>query len=145
MRAVSIQRGRGNGPAPIDTVVLDAQARNIRRKLLVCRSGGEVLVDLPKPVILAHGDCLVLQDGRMIEVVAEAEDLTEVRARDPAHLLRLAWHIGNRHLPAQIEAGRIAIQRDRVIADMLRGLGAEVRDVREPFHPEHGAYHGHGH
>ena len=143
MRAVSIQHGTGGGPTPFDLIVLDAEARNVRRKLLTCQHGDEVLVDLARPVMLQHGDCLVLEDGRLVEVVAAEEALLELTARDAEHLLRLAWHIGNRHLKAQIETGRILIQHDRVIADMLRGLGADVREVREPFQPEHGAYHGH--
>jgi urease accessory protein len=145
MRAVAVQDGQKDGPLPFDLIVLDAQARNVRRKLLTCQNGDEVLVDLPRPVMLRHGDCLVLEDGRLVEVIAAEESLLELTARDGEHLLRLAWHIGNRHLQAQIETGRILIQRDRVIADMLRGLGAEVREVCEPFHPEHGAYHSHGH
>jgi urease accessory protein len=103
------------------------------------------MVDFEKPVKLEHGDLLVLDDGRMAEVIAAEEELMEVRARDGLHLVTLAWHIGNRHLPAQIEATRILLRRDRVIREMLIGLGAAVSDVREPFAPEHGAYHGHGH
>jgi urease accessory protein len=128
-----------------DFVLLDAQSRHVRRKLVVCQSGDEVLIDFKKPVQLAHGDHLVLDDGRLVTIVAADEELLEVRARDAAHLARLAWHIGNRHLEAQIEAERILIRRDHVIAQMLEHQGAAVKSVREPFHPEHGAYHGHGH
>jgi urease accessory protein len=78
-------------------------------------------------------------------VKAAEEDLVEVRGRDAAAFARLAWHLGNRHLPAQIEGERILIRDDHVIIDMLKGLGAEVRKVRAPFDPEGGAYGQHNH
>ena len=80
-----------------------------------------------------------------LEVTAAAEPLLQVTAATPRDLLRLAWHLGNRHLPAQIEPERILIRPDHVIADMLAGLGAVVKDVSEPFDPEGGAYSGHDH
>jgi urease accessory protein len=86
-----------------------------------------------------------MEDGRVAEVIAAEEELMDVRARNNAHLMQLAWHIGNRHLPAQIEDTRILIRRDRIIRQMLETLGATVTDVSEPFHPEHGAYHSHAH
>jgi urease accessory protein len=116
-----------------------------------------VLVDFPETVVLGGGGLLVLEDGRFAGIVAAEEELLEVRARDAVHLAELAWHIGNRHLAAQVEAGRILILRDHVIAAMLEGLGASVREVAEPFTPLGGAYsgghshgdhphdHGHGH
>lgn len=127
---------------PWKMVALGSAERHLRRKLIGLPDGEEVLVDFEKPVQLGHGDCLVLEDGRLIEVIAALEDVMEVRA---ANLNVIAWHIGNRHLEAQIEADRILIRRDHVIADMLKHLGASIRDVREPFAPEHGAYHGHAH
>ena len=95
--------------------------------------------------MLSGGDGLVLEDGRHVVIAAAVEDLLEIVAHNPLHLCELAWHIGNRHLPAQIEAQRILIRRDRIICHMLETLGATVTDVSEPFHPEHGAYHSHGH
>ena len=95
--------------------------------------------------MLGHGDRLVLEDGRHVEVIAAEEALLEVRARDGEALMALAWHIGNRHLPAQIEWERILIEHDHVIKDMLLGLGASVKEVSEPFQPVRGAYHGHSH
>jgi urease accessory protein len=144
-RVTSFRRAGHPEGKPFDFVVLDAEARHLRRKLVTLSQGGDVLVDLDKAAQLQHGDRLVLEDGRQVEVVAAAEDLTEVQGRDAAHLARLAWHIGNRHLPAQVEASRILIRRDRVIAAMLLNLGAKLRDVTEPFMPEHGAYHSHDH
>ena len=145
LRATSFRRAASLGDTPFDIVVLDADARHLRRKLLTLEHGDEVLVDFEKAVQLAHGDRLVLDDGRVAEVIAAEEDLMEVKGRDAVHLDKLAWHIGNRHLPAQIEPDRILVRRDAVIARMLEGLGAAVVNVTEPFHPEHGAYHSHGH
>jgi urease accessory protein len=97
-------------------------------------------------VALSDGDGLRLEDGRVVLVKAAAEDLMEVTATSPHHLMRLAWHIGNRHLPAAIGADRILIRPDHVIAEMIEGLGGRVRPVRAPFEPEGGAYsHGHAH
>ena len=144
LRAVShLPAGHGKG-IPFDLVTLAHDERRIRRKLLTLVHGDEVLVDFPNPVTLDDRAVLVLEDGRLVEVIAAEEDLYEITARDAGHLLRLAWHLGNRHLPAQLEEHRILIKRDHVIRDMLLGLGAGVTAISEPFFPEHGAYHGHG-
>jgi urease accessory protein len=145
IRATSFRRAEPLGETPFDIVVLDADERHIRRKRITLQHGDEILVDFEKSVKLEHGDCLVLEDGRLAEVIAAEEDLMEIRARSPEHLVQLAWHIGNRHLPAQIEPLRILIRRDRIIRHMLETLGASVSEVSEPFHPEHGAYHTHEH
>lgn len=143
-RAVShLPAGHGSG-IPFDLVTLAHDERRLRRKLLTLVHGDEVLVDFPHPVTLEDHGALVLEDGRLVEVIAAEEKLYEVSARDRQHLIRLAWHLGNRHLPAQLEEHRILIKRDHVIRDMLLGLGAKVRDISEPFFPEHGAYHSHG-
>lgn len=134
--------GRGD---PIDTITLAHDERRLRRKLLTGKNGTEVLVDFPNTVTLDHGGALELKDGRLIEIHAASELLYAVTAKDPAHLLRLAWHIGNRHTPAQLDANRILIKRDHVLKSMLQGLGATVTDVTEPFFAEHGAYHSHSH
>lgn len=128
-------------------VALDYEGRFLRRKVLTTDDGQSVLVDLPKTTSLDHGGVLVLEDGREIGIVAAPEELLEITGHD---LPRLAWHIGNRHTPCQIEEGRLLIQRDHVIRDMLGKIGATVREVVEPFTPEGGAYghgrtHGHSH
>lgn len=128
-----------------DIVTLAHDERHLRRKVIELVHGDKVFVDLPEPVVLGARDRLLLEDGRNVEVLATDEELYEIVARDTVHLTELAWHIGNRHLPAEIAADRILIQRDHVIRAMLEGLGASVRDVNEPFHPVHGAYAGHGH
>lgn len=145
-RAGSVLRaGEAGVAAAFDSATLPHDERHLRRKVLSLSGGGKLLVDLPEPVMLAAGDRLVLDDGRQVEVGAEPEELLEARPRDAVHLAELAWHIGNRHLAAQIEAGRLLILRDHVIEDMLKGLGAAVRHVVEPFQPVRGAYSGHGH
>jgi len=109
-------------------------------------SGEPFLLDLPHAEILQAGDGLALSDGTWIEVQAAPEPLLEVRAATPALLMRLAWHLGNRHLPTAIEADRLLIRDDHVIAQMLEGLGATVRKIAAPFTPEGGAYSsGHHH
>jgi urease accessory protein len=102
------------------------------------------MVELPEPVPLADGDALVLEDGRSVRIVAAKEELYEVRP-GTVPLRHLAWHIGNRHLAAQIDEARILIRRDHVIRAMLEGLGATVTEVIEQFQPVHGAYHSHDH
>ena len=126
--------------SPRDRVVLDYDARFLRRKVLTCESGARLLVDLSQTTSLNHGGVLLLEGGGEVLVQAASEPLLEVTA---AHLPRIAWHIGNRHTPCQIEETRLLIQRDHVIRAMLGHLGAEVREVEEPFTPEGGAY-GHG-
>ena len=130
-----------------DHIELTYEDRFLRRKVLTLASGQDVLVDLPQVTSLNHGGALILANGDQIEVRAAPEPLIEVTA-DKLH--RVAWHIGNRHTPCQIEDTRLLIQRDHVIADMLQLIGAEIRDVIEPFTPEGGAYghgrtHGHDH
>lgn len=131
--------------APLHSVTLTHDARHLRRKLLHLENDDVVMLDLKEAVMLADGDLLVLEGGGYIRVLAASEALYEIRPRDPLHLIELAWHLGNRHLPAQIEANRILIGRDPVIRQMLEGLAAGVTEVSEPFHPLRGAYHAGGH
>ena len=130
-----------------DTVTLSYDARFLRRKLLTSDTGIEFLVDLPETVSLNHGDAFELEDGRLIAVKPAVEDLLEISG---VALVRLAWHIGNRHTPCQIEPSRLLVQKEPVMQDMLAKLGADLREVSEPFTPEGGAYgfgrtHGHAH
>ncbi len=131
----------------VEQVVLTYDERFLRRKVLKTRSDQKVLVDLDKTTSLDHGDALVLGDQNFVAVVAAEEPLLEVTGTD---LVRIAWHIGNRHTPCQIESQRLLLQRDHVMADMLQRIGAQTREVVEPFTPEGGAYghgrtHGHDH
>ncbi len=135
--------------AASDSVTLDYEGRFLRRRRVTTDSGRSLFIDLPETVSLNAGDTFETTDGTFVTVAAASEPLIEVTA-DGADLARLAWHVGNRHTPAQIGAGRILIREDRIIGDMLTRLGARVRDVTEPFTPEGGAYghgrtHGHHH
>ena len=136
---------------PVDRVVLDYEARFLRRKVLMTEAGARLLVDLAQTTSLDHGGVLITEDGSEVLVVAAPEPLLEIRAAD---LTRIAWHIGNRHTPCQIEAERLLIRHDHVIRELLSLLGADVSEVEAPFTPEGGAYghgrthshdHGHGH
>jgi urease accessory protein len=141
-----------------DAVVLNFDDRHRRRLAMEGERGLEFLLDLPEATALRHGDGLVLEDGRMVEVRAKPEPLLVVTAKDAHHLARLAWHLGNRHVAAAIEGDRILIRPDHVLAGMLIGLGGEVAAIEASFDPEGGAYaqghagnghhhdhHGHGH
>ena len=123
-----------------DTVVLDFDDRHRRRMAMTGTRGLEFLLDLENAVVLRGGDALVLEDGRLIEVVAAAEPLVEIRGADPLHLVRVAWHLGNRHLPTQIMPKGLRIRRDHVIEAMVKGLGARIIEIEAPFDPEGGAY-----
>jgi urease accessory protein len=135
--------------AAADTVVLDFDDRHRRRMAMTGTRGLEFLLDLENATALRGGDALVLEDGRLIEVVAAPEPLLEIKGADPHHLIRVAWHLGNRHLPTQLMPKGLRIRRDHVIEAMVKGLGARVIEIEAPFDPEGGAYasaaHGHGH
>jgi urease accessory protein len=137
---------------PADTVRLDYDHRTRRRIALTGVGGLGFLLDLAKTPVLAAGDGLRLEDGRIVAVEAAPERLLEIACADERALARIAWHLGNRHLATEIGIRVVYIRDDHVIADMARGLGAEVRAVERPFNPEGGAYghgavvgHGHGH
>ena len=122
------------------SLTLDYEARHRRRIRLAVDQGEDILLDLPNAVAMADGDGLQLEDGRWLRVRAAAEPIVEVRHDDPDQLVRLAWHLGNRHLPTEIRDGVLRIRPDHVIEDMLQGFGADLRRVHAPFHPEGGAY-----
>jgi urease accessory protein len=140
---------RWSGKPLADTVVLEFDDRHRRRMAMTGTRGLAFLLDLEEAVVLRGGDALVLEDGRLVEVVAAPEALIEIRGTDLQHLVRIAWHLGNRHLPTQIVGRGLRIRRDHVIEDMVRGLGGRVIAIEAPFDPEGGAYasgagaHGH--
>ncbi len=130
-----------------ETITLTYADRFLRRKKLVTDAGTAFLADLSGTQSLDDGDAFELSDGRLVAVVAADEDLLQLCSDN---LVRLAWHIGNRHTPCQVEPGRLLIQPDHVLYEMVLQLGGQVRQVREPFTPEGGAYghgrtHGHAH
>ena len=125
----------------VDSITLDHEQRHRRRATLVSDGGLEFLLDLPQAAHLHDGTRLLLDDGRRIAVRAAPEPVLDIRGHD---LVRIAWHLGNRHTPAQILPDRLRIRADHVLAEMLHGLGAEVTELSAPFEPESGAYaHGH--
>ena len=145
IRATQVRGQHRWSESPADTVVLDFDDRHRRRMAMTGTRGLEFLLDLETATALRGGDALVLDDDRLIEVVAAPEPLLEIRGVDPQHLVRLAWHLGNRHLPTQIMPKGLRIRRDHVIEAMLKGLGARVIEIEAPFDPEGGAYAGGGH
>ena len=140
IRATGIRAQHRWTEAAADTVVLDFDDRHRRRMAMTGTRGLEFLLDLENAMALRGGDALVLDDGRLVEVIAAPEPLIEIRGSDPHHLARLAWHLGNRHLPTQIMPKGLRIRRDHVIEAMVRGLGARVVEIEAPFDPEGGAY-----
>jgi urease accessory protein len=147
MRRASIHFSAGSWPSEkvAGSLTLDYDARHRRRIRLTMDQGEDVLLDLPKAVAMADGDGLQLEDGNWLKVQAAAEPVVEVRHQDPDQRMRLAWHLGNRHLPTEISGGILYIRPDHVIEDMLQHLGADLQKVWAPFQPEGGAYGGHGH
>ena len=129
-----------NISTPDDVITLDFEGRFLRRKRLITDSGEAFMVELPEAISLSASDAFVLEDGRIIAIQPKPEPLLKVTHN---HLLRIAWHIGNRHTPCQIEQDYLLIQKDHVLEDMLRLLGADIEKLEAPFTPEGGAY-GHG-
>jgi urease accessory protein len=148
MRAISIKAASTWSGETADRVVLDYDDRHRRRVAMTGSKGLAFLLDLPAAAWLHGGDALVLEDGRLIEVVAAPEPLLEIRCADARHLARVAWHLGNRHLPVQVLKDALRVRRDHVIAGMAAQLGARVIEIEAPFDPEGGAYespHVHAH
>lgn len=140
MRAIAVKAASTWSGEAADRVVLDYDARHRRRIAMTGKNGIAFLLDLPSPGGLHGGDALLLEDGRLVEVVAAAEPLLEVRCADARHLARVAWHLGNRHVPTQLLGHSLRIRRDHVLANLAVQLGADVVEVDAPFDPEGGAY-----
>jgi urease accessory protein len=131
-----------------DEVLIDHDRRHRRRIVLTTETGADILLDLPQAVRLRDGDGLELDTGAIVRVRARAEPLAEIHAHGDAELIRIAWHLGNRHLPVQLLGDRIRIRRDHVIQAMVEQLGGHVDLIDAPFDPEAGAYsggHAHSH
>jgi urease accessory protein len=156
LRATSVvRRPAVRADRVVDTVTLDHEGRNRRRFALKGDNGVEFLMDLDKASALNDGDALKLEDGRLVKVKAAPQRLLEVRAENPLRLLKVAYHVGNRHAPAEVTAEALYIEDDPVLAEMVRGQGCTAMAVSRPFQPERGAYdhdcghdhahHGHSH
>ena len=142
MRAEAVLKaGAWDGAAEIDRVLLDFDRRHRRRIVLRTEEGREVLLDLPQAARLRDGDGLVVAEG-VVRICARPEPLLEIHAHDAGEMVRIAWHLGNRHLPVQVVGDRIRIRADHVIREMVEGLGGHVAAVEAPFDPEAGAYAG---
>lgn len=146
-RAISVVRKAAvKQDRVVETLTLDHDDRNRRRVALKGDGGLDILLDLDKPTALGDGDAVRLEDGSLVLIRAAAQKLIEIRAENPLRLMRVAWHIGNRHTPAEITADAIYIESDHVLAEMVRGQGCAMSEVERPFQPERGAYdHGHDH
>jgi urease accessory protein len=145
MRAASVlPAGTWDAARATDRVLIDFDRRHRRRLLLTTEAGREVLLDLPQAVRLRDGDGLALDSGGVVAVAAQPERLAEIHAHGEGDLVRIAWHLGNRHLPVQLLGDRIRIRSDHVIEAMVDGLGGHVEIIDAPFDPEAGAYAGAG-
>jgi urease accessory protein len=141
---------------PIDSVILSSDQRRLQTAQLTGVNGTLIGMMLSEPVVLRHGDALELDDGSIVDVVVEAEPLVEIRGRDLTHLARLAWHLGDRHVPIEVLANRVRIRPDAALEALMEKLGARLTAIHAPFDPEGGAYasrpqhhhahdHDHGH
>ncbi len=141
MRIVEVHPSGTWSPALAqDQVLIDYDRRHRRRILLTTQSGAEILLDMPQAVRLRQGDGLQLENGSLVRVDARAEELLDIHAHDEHELVRIAWHLGNRHLPVQLLDGHIRIRADHVIGEMVAQLGGHVTRLTAPFDPEEGAY-----
>jgi urease accessory protein len=140
IRATRVIRRDAIGSGEIvDRIVLDSGDRHRRRMAMRGVGGLAFLLD---PAVLDDGDALRLEDGRLVWVEAAPERLLEIRAATDHALKRLIWHIGNRHIPAEIGPDALWIAYDHVLAAMVEGLGGTATPVERPFRPEGGAYAG---
>ncbi len=140
LRVVRIVDQAAHGARHIDSVILNADQRRLQTGHLTGVNGTAIGVMLPEPVLLRNGDALELDDGSLVEVVVAPEPLVEIRGSDLTHLARLAWHLGDRHVPVQIFANRLRMRPDAALESALKELGARVAVIEAPFDPEGGAY-----
>jgi urease accessory protein len=140
-RATKIRAtGSFDASSAVDRVVLDADERHRRRIVLTGENGTKFLLDLDHAVALREGDGLLLDDGAIVTVAGRPEPLVEIEAASPLDLLRLAWHLGNRHTQLQIVGEKLRVRRDHVLESMIAGLGGRLTPIEAPFEPEAGAH-----
>jgi urease accessory protein len=145
LRVVRVVTSPGADARHIDSVILNSEQRRLQTGLFTGVNGTQIGAMLPELVLLRNGDALELDDGSLVEVVIEPESLVEIRGNDLTHLARLAWHLGDRHVPVQIFSNRLRLRPDAVLEAMLKGLGARLTPIAAPFDPEGGAYAQQGH
>ena len=138
-RVVRVVNSATHG-APIDSIILKPDQRRVQTAHLTGVNGTSIAVMLPESILLRNGDALELDDGSIVDVVVEPEPLVEIRGKDLTHLARLAWHLGDRHVPVQIFSNRLRMRRDPVLETLLQNLGARLTAIEAPFDPEGGAY-----
>ena len=145
-RAVKVLSSGEPRTRVVDTLILSGEQRRTQRGCVYGGKGTRVEFDFAEPVTLHTDDALLLDDGSIVEVVAEAEPLTEVRADLPT-LARIAWTLGDRHVPVQFLGNRLRLRRDSGLDTLIAALGGKAAAIEAPFEPEGGAYavpHGHG-
>src|SRR3954465_5211315 len=140
LRVVRVVTSPGADARHIDSVILNSEQRRLQAGLFTGVNGTQIGAMLPEPVLLRNGDALELDDGSLVDVVIEPEPLVEIRGSDLTHLARLAWHLGDRHVPLQIFPNRLRMRPDAALEAMLKGLGARLIPIEAPFDPEGGAY-----
>jgi urease accessory protein len=145
LRVVRVVTSAGADARHVDSVILNSKQRRLQTGSFAGVNGTQIGAMLPEPVLLCNGDALELDDGSLVDVVIEPEPLVEVRGHDLTHLARLAWHLGDRHVPVQILANRLRLRPDGALEAMLKGLGARLTPIEAPFDPEGGAYAHHTH
>ena len=131
---------KSDGTRQIDSVILNPEQRRLQTAHLTGVNGTPIGLMLPEPVTVRMGDAFELDGGDLVEIVVEPEPLSEIRGSDVTHLARLAWHLGDRHVPIQVLANRIRMRRDAALEAMLAALGARLTLIEAPFDPEGGAY-----
>lgn len=145
LRVVRVVSSASSSARQIDSIILKPGERRLQTGHFTGVNGTPIGAMLPEPVLLRNGDALELDNGSIVEVVIEPEPLVEIRGRDPTHLARLAWHLGDRHVPVQIFANRLRMRPDAALETMLKTLGARLTPIEAPFDPEGGAYAHHAH
>ena len=149
--ATKILRAGAARPAPVaDTLILDFEQRTRKQGFVFTHKGTCIEFAFDEAPALATDDALVLDDGRLVEIVAAPEPLVEARIADPAALARLAWTLGDRHVPAQLFANRLRVRRKPEIETLLKERGAKIADIEAPFEPDaaagaHDHHHDHDH
>jgi urease accessory protein len=145
LRVVRVVSSAGATARNIDTLILNSEQRRLSTGHFTGVNGTAIGAMLPEPVLLRNGDSLELDDGSLVDVVIEPEPLVEIRGKDLTHLARLAWHLGDRHVPVQIFPNRLRMRPDAALEAMLKGLSARLTPIEAPFDPEGGAYAHHVH
>lgn len=130
---------------PAASLTLPFESRQKSRLRVTLDNGEEAGLFLPRGTLLRGGDCLLAEDGRVILVKAAAESTSTAYSSDPLLLMKACYHLGNRHIPVQIEENFVRYQHDHVLDDMIAAFGLTVKHELAPFEPESGAYHSHNH